>query len=355
MKAIQDAVALSLWREGPRLAILDVLRRQPGTLTLESTLGVVSGDTAPDDLARDLRDRAVEVLLSARALGIDAIAWGDPRYPALLASIPDAPIVLWLKGNPALLSRPSVAIVGSRAATPYGLEAASRLAGDLAAAGALVVSGLARGVDSTAHRAALDSGGNTAAVLGSGVDIIYPPEHGKLADEIARNGVVLSELPPGTPPLPFHFPARNRLISGLSLAVVVVEAAERSGSLITAGFALEQGRAVLAVPGNVLSGRHRGCHALIRDGAAIVESAEDVLDEMRTSSLRPNAEAMPSAPPSDPLLACMLPGESYDVEVLGREAGLGAAQLLSRLLELELRGAVRRLDGGRFIRAGRTC
>ncbi len=355
MTAIQDAVALSLWHDGPRLAILEVLRREPGPLTLESALGFVSGGTAPDDLARELGDRAVEVLSSARHLGIDAIAWGDPRYPALLASIPDAPIVLWLKGNPALLSQPSVAIVGSRAATPYGLEAASRLAGDLAAAGALVVSGLARGVDSTAHRAALDAGGDTAAVLGSGVDVIYPPEHRNLADEITRHGAVLSELPPGTPPLAFHFPARNRLISGLSLAVVVVEAAERSGSLITASFALEQGRAVLAVPGNVLSGRHRGCHALIRDGAAVVESAEDVLAELRTSSLRPKSEAISSAPLSDPLLACMLPGESYDVEVLGRETGVGAAQLLSRLLELELRGAVRRLDGGRFIRAGRSC
>lgn len=353
--AIQDAVALSLWYEGPRLAILDMLRRGPGPLTLESALGLASADTAPDELARELRAQAVEALSSARGLGIDAIAWGDSRYPALLASIPDPPLVLWLKGQPALLSQPAVAIVGSRAATPYGIEAASRLAGDLAAAGALVVSGLARGIDSTAHRAALDAGGDTAAVLGSGVDVIYPPEHRDLADEIVRHGAVLSELPPGTRPLAFHFPARNRLISGLSLAVVVVEAAERSGSLITAGCALEQGRAVMAVPGNVLSGRHRGCHALIKDGAAVVESAEDVLAELRTSSLRPHSDEGSGTPPSDPLLACMLPGESYDVEVLGRETGLGAAQLLSRLLELELRGAVRRLGGGRFIRAGRTC
>jgi DNA processing protein len=185
--------------------------------------------------------------------------------------------------------------------------------------------------------------------------VVYPPEHQALAGAIASSGVLVSELPPGSPPRAFHFPARNRIISGLSLSVVVVEAAEKSGSLITAGCALDQGRAVLAVPGNILSGRHRGCHALIRDGAAVVESAEDVLAELRTSSLRSVVEVAIGASPSDPLLTSMLPGESYDIESLRRETGLTAAQLLSRLLELELRGAVRRLDGGRFIRAGRTC
>jgi DNA processing protein len=355
MLSIHDAVAASLWIEGPRLTLLDALGRAPGPSTLEALVQAACDGDAPDDLLQRLHERAHAALASAQRLGIDAIAWGDPRYPTLLASIPDAPIVLWLKGAPDLLSRPAVAIVGSRAATPYGLEAASRLAGDVAAAGALVVSGLARGVDSTAHRAALDAGGDTAAVLGSGVDVIYPPEHRDLADTIATRGALLSELPPGTPPLAFHFPARNRIISGLSLAVVVVEAAERSGSLITAGYALEQGRAVLAVPGNVLSGRHRGCHALIRDGAAVVESAEDVLAELRTSSLRPRIATNAGTPCTDPILACMLPGEGCDVEFLARATGIGAPRLLARLLELELAGAVRRLDGGRFVRVGRTC
>jgi DNA processing protein len=260
-----------------------------------------------------------------------------------------------MKGDAATLSQPSVAIVGSRAATPYGLEAASRLAGDLAAAGALVVSGLARGVDSAAHRGALEAGGQTAAVLGSGVDVVYPPEHEDLARAIAERGAVLSEWPPGTAPRAFHFPARNRIISGLSLAVVVVEAAEKSGSLITAGCALEQGRAVLAVPGNILSGRHRGCHGLIRDGAAVVESVDDILEEIRAAPLRHAARNVPGVTLADELLACMQPGESYDAETLGREAGLPTSRLLSRLLDLELRGLVRRVDGGRFVRASRTC
>ena len=252
-------------------------------------------------------------------------------------------------------TKPAVAIVGSRAATPYGLEAASRLAGDLAAAGALVVSGMARGIDSASHRAALSAGGQTAAVLGSGVDVIYPPEHDRLAKQIGENGVVLSELPPGARPLAFHFPARNRIISGLSLVTLVIEAAERSGSLITAGFALEQGRAVMAVPGSILSGRYRGCHALIRDGAAVVETAEDVLAELRTSALRPLVAGSAEPAQSDPVVAAMAPGESYDTDALAGLTGQAPARLLVRLLELELRGVVRRLDGGRFVRSGRTC
>ena len=174
---------------------------------------------------------------------------------------------------------PAVAIVGSRAASAVALETAARLAADLAARGITVVSGLARGVDSAAHRGALETG-RTIAVLGSGLDRIYPREHAALADEIARAGLVVSEYPPGTPPLPFHFPMRNRLISGLSRAVVVIEASEKSGSLITAACALEQGRDVMAVPGNVLSGRNRGGHALIRDGAKIVECADDIVEEL---------------------------------------------------------------------------
>lgn len=355
MLTLDDAVALSVWYHGSRLRIVEQLRRGGPDLTLESVIDAVSDAPPPVNLPSQLRRLAATALASARRLGIAAVPWGDVSYPVLLAPIPDPPLVLWMRGDPSAFDQPSVAIVGSRAATPYGLEAASRLAGDLAAAGALVVSGLARGVDSAAHRGALAAGGRTAAVLGSGVDVVYPPEHGGLCEAVAADGVVLSEWPPGTAPLPFHFPARNRIISGLSLAVVVVEAAEKSGSLITAGCALEQGRAVMAVPGNILSGRHRGCHALIRDGAAVVESAEDVLAELRSSSLRPAAREGTTPPPSDPLLACMHPGESYDVESLARETGLTAPQLLSRLLGLELQGVVRRVDGGRFVRASRTC
>jgi DNA processing protein len=351
----EDAVALSFLHGRWRMKAVDTLRQTPPPASVETILGLIETKRPVVQLARMLRRRASAALETARRLKIEIIVWGAPAYPALLATIADAPPALWTRGDPAILRQPAVAIVGSRVATPYGLEAASRLAGDLAAAGAVVVSGMARGVDSASHRAALAAGGQTAAVLGSGVNVIYPAEHDQLAEEIVGRGVLLSELPPGTPPLAFHFPARNRIISGLSLAVVVVEAAERSGSLITAGFALEQGRAVMAVPGSVLSGRHRGCHALIRDGAAVVESAEDVLAELRTSALRQLVETSAETPPDDPVLTAMSPGESYDTDTLAGQTGQAPGQLLARLLELELRGVVRRLDGGRFVRVGRTC
>jgi DNA processing protein len=351
----EDAVALTFLHGRWRMRAIEALRQTPPPTSVEAVLGLVETKRPVVQLAQTLRRRASEALETAHRLGIDIIAWGAPAYPALLATIADAPAALWSRGDPAILHQPAVAIVGSRVATPYGLEAASRLAGDLAAAGALVVSGMARGVDSASHRAALAAGGQTVAVLGSGVNVIYPAEHDRLAEEIVGRGVLLSELAPGTPPLAYHFPARNRIISGLSLAVVVIEAAERSGSLITAGFALEQGRAVMAVPGNVLSGRHRGCHALIRDGAAVVESAEDVLAELRTSALRPLVGQSAEPSPDDPVLTAICPGESYDVDTLAAQTGQPPAQLLARLLELELRGVIRRLDGGRFVRVGRTC
>ena len=225
-------------------------------------------------------DRAAAAIRRATAGGITALTWSDPAYPAALAAIADPPFVLWTRGVAAALERPAVAMVGSRAASPYGLAVAERLAADLAARGIVVVSGLARGVDSAAHRGALAGGGSTIAVLGSGADVIYPPEHASLARDIAATGLVISELVPGTPPLKPFFPLRNRIISGLSRAVVVIEAGEKSGSLITARSALDQGRDVLAVPGNVLSGRNRGAHALLRDGAKIVEDADDILEEL---------------------------------------------------------------------------
>jgi DNA processing protein len=240
--------------------------------------------------AAPLRPRAAALRESASQRGISVVAWNDPRYPAALLATPDFPPVLWFRGRLEPLDAPAVAIVGSRAASAVALETATRLAADLAARGVTVVSGLARGVDSAAHRGALLRG-RTVAVLGSGPDVIYPREHAPLADDIAREGVVLSEYPPGTPPRPFHFPQRNRIISGLSRAVVVVEAGDRSGSLITAACALEQGREVMAVPGNVLSGRNRGAHALLRDGARIVECAEDILEELGVAAVPAESQA----------------------------------------------------------------
>jgi DNA processing protein len=278
-------------------------------------------------------------------------------YPALLARIADPPVRLWLRGDPHALTGPCVALVGSRAASPYGLQVAERLAADLARAGVTVVSGLARGVDSAAHRGALGAKGVTVAVLGSGVDVIYPPEHAPLARDIAKTGAVVSELVPGTAPLPLFFPRRNRIISGLSRAVVVIEASEKSGSLITARAALEQGRDVLAVPGNVLSGRNRGAHALLRDGARIVESADDILEElgMRAGGKAADAAARAIGPNLDPVLECLVPGEGCDLDGIAARTGLDSPRLLPRLFELELQGLVRREGGGRFVRIDRTC
>jgi DNA processing protein len=283
---------------------------------------------------------------------------GAPEYPPILARIHDPPFLLWVKGNLAVLPGPAVAVVGSRSATEYGLEVARRLGNDLAASGVVVVSGLARGIDAAAHRGALDAGGPTVAVLGSGVDVIYPPEHRRLAGEVETGGAIASELAPGTGPRRSQFPARNRLISGLSLAVVVIEAPERSGSLITARFALDQGRDVLAVPGSVLTGTHRGSHALLRDGAKLVESVDDILEEIGVPAAPPRGTAPEADPPvswpaDGSLVRLMRPGEAYDPDTLAERSGLDAGAVLRRLTELELAGFVRRAESGRFVRSGR--
>ena len=290
------------------------------------------------------------------------IPLGDPRYPAALAAIHDPPAILWTRGRAESLRGPMVAVVGSRAASPYALQVARKLGADLARRNVIVVSGMARGVDSAAHEGALDGGGVTVAVFGCGIDIIYPSEHAALAARIRAAGALLSEFPPGTPPLPAYFPQRNRIISGLVLAVVVVEAAEKSGSLITARFALEQGREVLAVPGNILSGRNFGAHALLRDGAKLVECADDILEELPSgirdlglgiSQAKESKKANPAS--QDPVLRSMDDGDAYDLDEIAERSGVDRMKLLPRLLELELAGAVRRVDGGRFVRFRGPC
>ncbi|HEY7292888.1 MAG TPA: DNA-processing protein DprA [Vicinamibacterales bacterium] len=326
--------------------------------------GFRRGETAPQLLARltaqhyrdkpaeadDLRVRASAALERAARTSLEPILWHDASYPPALTTIADPPVALWINGSPEALHAPSVAIVGARAASSYALSVASHLAADLASAGVVVVSGMARGVDSAAHRGALDVNGRTVAVLGSGADIIYPPEHVNLARDIARSGAIVSELAPGTPPLPMFFPWRNRVISGLSRAVVVIEAGEKSGSLITARLALEQGREVLAVPGNVLSGRNRGAHGLLRDGAKIVESADDILEELGMAPSSPGSARQASTADADPVLASLTPGEASDLDTISERTGLSPTRLLARLFELELRGLVNRVGGGRFVR-----
>jgi len=334
-----EAVALSLVDDLPRVGLTARLRSDdPGLRALASAA-----------LARARRVRA-----EAERAGMGVLAWNDPRYPLALTTLTDGPPALWYRGRLDVLEAPAVAIVGSRAASAVGKETAARLGADLAARGLTVVSGLARGIDSAAHRGALSTG-VTVAVLGSGLDRIYPSEHRALAREIEAHGLLLSEFPPATPPLPFHFPLRNRIISGLSLAVVVLEAAEQSGSLITAACALEQGREVMAVPGNVLGGRNTGGHALIRDGAKIVESADDIVCELRFGGLAScgldvAAKRGQSTVSRDPVLEAMTPGQVHDLDALSEGCGLEPARLLPRLLDLELRGLVRRAGGGRFLR-----
>jgi DNA processing protein len=299
-----------------------------------------------------LRTRAAAALARADGGGISLVPWSDPSYPAALSAIVDPPPALWVRGKLAALSQPAVAIVGSRAGSAYGLAVAERLSGELAERGVVVISGLARGVDSAAHRGTLAVHGSTLAVLGSGADVIYPAEHRSLARAIEADGAVISELVPGTPPQKQFFPLRNRIISGLSRAVLIVEAGEKSGSLITARCALEQGREVLAVPGNVLSGRNRGGHALLRDGAKIVESADDILEELGVPALGRRGATGPAIPlmPEDPVLQSLGAGEPCDLDAISERTGLRSARLLPRLFELEMLGLVKRVGGGRFVR-----
>jgi DNA processing protein len=355
-----DLVALSLLPPGWGPEIGERLRAgQPAGGLLDELLAARPGDAAR---AFRLRRRAVGAAAAAEAAGIEAIGWDHPSYPAALAAIPDPPPVLWLRGCRQALAAPAVAIVGSRAGSPYALAVAHRLAADLARRGVAVVSGLARGVDSAAHRGALAAGGATLGVLGSGADVVYPPEHATLAETMARAaGAVVSELVPGTPPRPRFFPRRNRIISGLARAVVVIEAGDKSGSLITARCALEQGRDVLAVPGNVLDGRNRGGHALLRDGAKIVETADDILEELNLAPPEPPRGAGASKQqragtgPRDVVMASLAPGEPCDVDTLAARIGTPVKRLLPRLLELELQGRIERAGGGRWVRVDRAC
>lgn len=339
--------------------------------------------TALDCLRRSdcydaLRKDAAISLDAARTAGIQVLALGAEDYPAPLTTIPDPPLVLWVRG-PGLDSSLAVAVVGARAASSASREIARDLGNGLARAGITVVSGLARGCDGAAHQGALSASGRTVAVLGCGVDITYPPEHETLAREVALSGAVISELAPGTPPLPHHFPLRNRIIAGLSRAIVVIEAHERSGSLITAACALEQGREVMVVPGPVRSGRNRGAHALLKDGATLVECAEDVLAELSaavpqcrgaviraaaqqdcgaapqdrsTAALQPRRTAAPQHSGTAALILSVLdPDEPLDLDGLQELTNLDLSELTRCLTELELAGLARRQPGGRFVRS----
>ena len=290
------------------------------------------------------------------------LAISDPAYPALLRQLTNPPTVLFLHGDPDLLSLPQLAVVGSRSPTTGGRRNAHEFAGRLAAAGLVISSGLATGIDAAAHQGALAADGLTLAVTGTGLDRVYPAKNRTLAHDIALHGLLVSEFPTGTPPLAANFPRRNRILAGLSLGTLVIEAALQSGSLITARLATEAGREVFALPGSIHNPLARGCHALIRDGAALVESADQVLEELAPliprSGIAPrDAPASPSVPTAtvDPQHIELLEAMGYDpvtTDDLVERTGFPAAEVSSILLLLELQGHVSSSPGGMFTRLG---
>ncbi|MBI3716043.1 MAG: DNA-protecting protein DprA [Betaproteobacteria bacterium] len=275
----------------------------------------------------------------------------DEDYPPALLEISDPPPILYLKGRRELLNRPAIAIVGSRNATPVGLQNAEAFAQNLSVAGLTVISGMALGIDAAAHRGGLAGSGSSIAVVGTGLDLVYPARNKVLAQELAANGLIVSEFSLGTPALAQNFPRRNRLISGLARGVLVVEAALASGSLITARLAGEQGREVFAIPGSIHSPFSKGCHQLIKQGAKLVDDANDILVELQWSVVAPIREAGGDAAPEDALLTAM----GYDpvsIDHLVERAAMSADQVSARLTELEIDGVIASLPGGKYQRLG---
>ncbi|HOI93290.1 MAG TPA: DNA-processing protein DprA [Syntrophobacter fumaroxidans] len=337
-------------------------------------------DAEPKELAtvEGLRGKAISALQRKEFLrhpetewetlqrkGVKLLALNDPEYPSNLSAIPDPPAVLFVRGELQPRDLVAVAVVGSRAASPMGMIFTEKLSGELALNGVTIVSGFAVGIDSAAHRGALKAGGRTIAVLGCGLDIDYPYGQGGLRDEIAASGALVSEFPLGTPPVAGHFPQRNRIISGLSLGVVVVEAAHRSGSLITARLALEQGREVFAVPGMAHHYRSVGPHRLLREGAKLVEGAEDVLEELRPlirRSVAPPGEPDERETPvsglePDELQALReLDGNPRHIDEIARSTQWPVGKVMAVLSNLELKGVARQLPGKYFVHTWKqTC
>lgn len=315
---------------------------------LAAAIATAAEDATAEDVVELCRARGVTIMLAESA-----------EYPGLLRRIADPPSLLFARGGLKPCDSLAVAIVGARHATTYGRRIAWQLAGGLARAGYTIVSGLARGIDAAAHRGALDAGGRTIGVLGSGVLRIYPPEHAELATEIVQHGCLLSESPPLLEPFPGCFPQRNRIVSGMCLGTVVVEASERSGALITARLAAEQGREVFAVPGPIDARMSRGCHQLIRDGVRLVQSVDDILEELgplfeTTTSADGRRITSPAELQLDAverrLLDAVDPGNAVAIDDLVETSGLAASQVLATLGVLEMRRLLRRLPGNRIAR-----
>ena len=338
---------------GSAEAIFDASRASVGTVSNAAVASALG--TPPPEYEQRLS--AARAWLDGGP-GRSVLTLGDPLYPPLLLQAADPPLLLYVQGSAALLSAPSVAVVGSRNPTPQGADNARQFAAGLSGAGLVVVSGLALGIDGAAHDGALTGSAGTIAVVGTGLDRVYPARHRRLAHRIAEAGALVSEYAPGTPPLPENFPQRNRIIAGLSLGTLVVEAALQSGSLITARLALESDREVFAIPGSIQSALSRGCHALIRQGAMLVESPVEIVDALRGFVAAPAAAARPDVAPSeatqaarphDPVLAA-LGHDPVTLDEMISRTGWPAHELAARLLDLELAGQVARLPGGLYQR-----
>jgi DNA processing protein len=334
-----------------------------------ASLTALEGQHLPAAVAQAIHSRqplsaAAKELANAQATGCRLLTWDEPEYPVRLREIYDPPPLLYLKGNAELLGRHVISIVGARRPTPYGNQMAERLARELAARGIVVASGLARGIDASAHKGALNSAnGGTIGILGCGIDVVYPKENKKIFEEIERRGVMVSEFPLGTFPAPQNFPIRNRIIAGIGLGVIVVEGAQYSGSLITARLAMEFGREVFGVPGNATQPASFGPNQLIKQGAKLVTSWEDVIEELPTAV---RADLMPVeavtaddraalieqdlSPTERPLYSMLSADEARHVDELVENSGLSSSDVLAALFDLELKGVVRQLPGKQFVK-----
>jgi DNA processing protein len=330
----------------------------------ELTAAGLNGSVARSIASGCCFEEAAEQHEKLRETGVQVVTCTDPAYPRQLREIYDPPPVLFARGKLELLQGVMVAMVGSRRASAYGMAAAERLAADLANAGIVVVSGMARGIDTAAHLGALSSAGGTVAVFGCGLDLIYPAENRKLAERLAHDGLLISEFPLGTPAHPQNFPIRNRIVSGLSEGVVVVEGMEYSGSLITARLALDQNREVFAVPGNITAKSSFGPNLLIKQGAQLVQTATDILDglswEARSRLVRQAtlAEAMEPAPDASPMaainhqvLSLLTPDQPVHLDMLlDKMLGVSSSEVIAAIFELELQGKVRQLPGRSYVK-----
>lgn len=311
-------------------------------------IGIEIAKEIKDFKSWDLVERCLKLMMKEE---IKAVHLNDALYPEMLKFIENPPIVVYYKGRLDNDCRYAIGIVGSRKPTHYGISMAERISEDLSSMGFTIVSGMARGIDSCAHKGAIRVGGRTIAVFGSGINVPYPPENRCLMDKIIESGCVMSEYPPDTLPDRENFPKRNRLISGLSLGVIVVEATMKSGALITAELAIEQGREVFAVPGNVNSENSKGTNELIKKGAILIRDARDVVEELAPSLkgfIRTKEKVNVNLTDEEKILCSYLSGEPKHVDLISREAKLNSSKVLSLLLELELKGLVKQIPGKRF-------